>query len=1034
MNVFDLYAKISLDTSEYESGLEGASGKTSSFGSGIKSAFSTIASVGAVALTAATTAVVAFGKSAIEAGSNFDTSMSQLAATMGTTVDQIQNLRDKAMEMGAATSFSASEAADGLNILAMAGLTAEEQIVAIGTVLDLAAAGAISMADAASYAVGAVKGFGDGVGNAQYYADLMAKGATLANTSVQGLGEAMSMSAATAHSYGQQADSVTLSLLRLAEQNITGSEAATALNRAMADLYAPTDAAKKALNELGVSAYDSSGAARDFNDVVDDLSAALSGYTAEEATAYAATIFTTQGLNAFNKMTATSADTLDRFRDGLANSLGSAAEQAATQLDNLSGDVTIFKSALEGAQIVVADKLMPTLREFVQFGTEGLSDVTNAFKEDGLSGAMEAFGTFLSDALNMMISTLPKMVDAGAQLLGAVGHGIISNLPQIMDAAIQVATMFAGYIIDAAPSVISAAAQIISSLMDGITAAIPELLPAALQAVDEIANGLIDNAPMLIDSALQLIVTLGEGIISALPDLATKIPEIITTIVDTLTESFPDVLAAGVQLLGALVDAIPTVVTNLLASLPQLVTSITGFLTSNVPLVVDAAVTLLNGLVEAIPQVIAALVAALPDIITSIVNYLTENYPVMLEAAIQLYMALIEAIPQIIVSLLSSLPEIFDTIVTSIIESGPDVLDAAVQMFMNIVNAIPEFLGSLVEGLGSIGSTIIGWLTGTGSEVAAIAKGTTDDVVDSYNTMGSQLDSSLSGTESNVTGHFNSLNSSVSGSLDGTVSAANTKFGQINTDIDGSVSKSKTTVESGFSDIKTSISDKTDEAAADVEEKYSAINTTIDEKIKASKLSVDDNLGLMKTSFSDGLSGMLTNTESVFDSIHTAMADTMAEAYESVQSAIDKIRGAFNFEWSLPYLKLPHIQIHGEFSLETPSAPTFSVSWYRKAMNMPMLLNGATIFGAMGGKLLGGGESGSEIVAGTDTLMGMIREASSGGNEEELSLLRRIAEGINSNGTVINLMAPDGTKFASYLFNPLAQYAKANGTPIINPT
>ena len=214
----------------------------------------------------ATEAVAGLAKSAIEVGSNFESAMSQVAATMGITVDEInagsssfEMLKEKAKEMGASTKFTATQAAEGLNILAMAGLSAEEAVAGIDTVLSLAAAGAMSLDDAATYVTGSVKAFSDNMDNAGYYADLMAKGATLANTNVKALGEAMTGVGATAASYGQSADSLTLSLLRLAEQNITGSEAATAMNRAMMDLYTPTDKAKVELERLGIAVYDADG-------------------------------------------------------------------------------------------------------------------------------------------------------------------------------------------------------------------------------------------------------------------------------------------------------------------------------------------------------------------------------------------------------------------------------------------------------------------------------------------------------------------------------------------------------------------------------------------------------------------------------------------------------------------------------------------------------------------------------------------------------------------------------------------------------
>lgn len=371
----------------------------------------------------------------VSTGSEFDTAMSQLAATMGVTTDEVQELRDKAREMGAATSFSATEAAEGLNILAMAGLSATEQIEGINTVLDLAAAGAISMESAASYAVGAVKGFGDEISNVQYYADLMAKGATLANTSVQGLGEAMSTSAATAAAYGQTADGVTLALLRLADQNVTGTEAATALNRAMADLYAPTDAAKAALSALGVSTYDSAGNARDLNDVVDDLNDALSDMSAEEATAYKSTIFTTQGLSAFNKMAVSSEETIARFSEGLESALGSAAEQASTQLDNLQGDLTILDSVLSEVKISLYEGFSGGLREAAQAATTLVSGVDWA----GLGTAIGNFVSLIVDNGPTIISVISGI---GAGFVAWNVASLISGISGVIAGATTMAQVF----------------------------------------------------------------------------------------------------------------------------------------------------------------------------------------------------------------------------------------------------------------------------------------------------------------------------------------------------------------------------------------------------------------------------------------------------------------------------------------------------------------------------------------------------------------------------------------------------------------
>jgi hypothetical protein len=183
-------------------------------GKQIQSAGKTISNVGSTLTTAITLPIAGVATAAVKTAADFESAMSQVAATMGVTKGDIGELSELAQQMGRTTAFSASEAADGINVLAMAGLNSKQIGEALGSVLDLASAGAMDMASSASYVTGAVKGFGDEMSNASKYADLMAKGATLASTDVESLGEAISYGAATAANYSQSAESVTLSLLR----------------------------------------------------------------------------------------------------------------------------------------------------------------------------------------------------------------------------------------------------------------------------------------------------------------------------------------------------------------------------------------------------------------------------------------------------------------------------------------------------------------------------------------------------------------------------------------------------------------------------------------------------------------------------------------------------------------------------------------------------------------------------------------------------------------------------------------------------
>lgn len=401
-------------------------------GKQIQNAGRTITAAGSALTKSITLPIAGAAAAAIKTAADFESSMSQVAATMGKSVDEIGELTSLAQHMGATTAFSASEAAEGINILAMAGLNITQIGDSLGTVLDLAAAGAMDMGSSASYVVGAVKGFRDEMSNASKYADLMAKGATLANTDVSALGEAISFGAATANGYRQSADSMTLSLLRLAEQNVVGQTAATSLNRAMADLYTPTAGAKKALDSLKISAYNADGTAKDFNEVVDSLAGALKGMSEEEANAVKNTIFTTNGLNAFNKMTASSKSRVDELKEGLQDSLGSASQQAKTQLDNLSGQLTILKSAVEGAAIAFGNKMLPYIKNAVSYAQNlmdkinGLSDaqMSNILKWAGIAAAagpaLMVFGKVVS-IIGTVQRTIGSVTKAIANFGGIMG-------------------------------------------------------------------------------------------------------------------------------------------------------------------------------------------------------------------------------------------------------------------------------------------------------------------------------------------------------------------------------------------------------------------------------------------------------------------------------------------------------------------------------------------------------------------------------------------------------------------------------------
>lgn len=569
MNVFNLFAKISLDTSEYERGLEGASERTSGFGGKLKSALGTLGKVSGIALAGATTAVVGFGKASIETGMSFDSAMSQVAATMGTTTQSIGNLRDFAIDMGSKTAFSATEAAEALNYMALAGYSGEQSMAALPNVLNLAAAGNIDLAAASDMVTDAQSALGLTMEQSSVLVDQMARASSKSNTSVAQLGDAILTVGGTAKTLAGGTTELNAVLGVLADNGVKGAEGGTTLRNVILSLGAPTDKAAKALNAMNVEVYDAQDNMRPLPEIFGDLNGQLSTMTQGERTQVLNDIFNKVDLKSVNALMGTNVERWEELTTEIGNSRGAAEKMAATQLDNLAGDITLFKSAMEGAQIVISDSLTPTLRGFVQFGSTGISTLSDAFREGGLSGAMEALGTILSDGLNMVISKVPDMIDAGMKLLGALGTGLMNNSGQIIDAAVKVVTMLVNGLATGAPQLAQGAVQMISQLVSGIGKALPQLIPAAVDAIWKFIEGLTSPSAIsgLLNAAVDLIGGLVQGIGNALPKVTEAMPQVIANIIEGLIAGIPQLLEIGVQLLAGLGQGL----INGLAAIPQII-------------------------------------------------------------------------------------------------------------------------------------------------------------------------------------------------------------------------------------------------------------------------------------------------------------------------------------------------------------------------------------------------------------------------------------------------------------------------------
>ena len=316
-----------------------------------------------------------FVTQSIEVGKNFDSAMSEVSAISGATGKDLQILRDTAKEFGSTTMFSASEAADALKYMSLAGWDANTSAAALGGVLDLAAASGMDLGAASDMVTDYLSAFSMEAEKSGYFADLLAYAQANANTTAEGLGEAYKNCAANLNAAGQDIETTTALLSMMANQGLKGSESGTALAAMMRDLTAKMEDGKVQIGDTAVAVMDANGNYRDLTDILKDVEKATDGMGDAERAAALSTTFTSDSIKGLNLIMNAGVDEAAKFEEELRNCDGTAAEMAKTMQDNLGGDLTSLSSQFEGVQIALYEKFEPALRKGVEVLSELLKGV-----------------------------------------------------------------------------------------------------------------------------------------------------------------------------------------------------------------------------------------------------------------------------------------------------------------------------------------------------------------------------------------------------------------------------------------------------------------------------------------------------------------------------------------------------------------------------------------------------------------------------------------------------------------------------------
>lgn len=560
--------KIEGDDTDFKSKVNGL-GKTAESG---------VSKLGNVVKTAAVGiggAMVAIGGYAIKVGSDFESAMSNVAAISGATGDDLQMLKDTAQEMGATTQFSATEAANALSYMALAGWDANQSASALPGVLNLAAASGMELASASDMVTDYMSAFGMSCEQSGYFADMLAYAQSNANTTAELLGESYKNCAANMAAAGQDVETTTSLLAMMANQGLKGSEAGTALAAVMRDLTAKMSDGAIKIGDTSVAVQDANGNYRDLTDILQDVESATNGMGDAEKAAALSSTFTADSIKGLNLILNAGVSNTADFENQLRNSGGTAENMANVMNDNLAGAMKSLQSRAETFGNAIYESFSVQLKDAVNTAADALGSLTDAFKTGGIEGAFNQLGILAQQGIQTIIAQAPAMTQAAAQMINNFASGLAEGIPNVLAQALPLILQFTESLRENAGTLIDAGLNLILQLAQGIANSLPLLIEYIPQIVTNIAGIINDNAPKILATGVQILATLALGIIQALPVLIASLPNIILAIVNvfsafnwiSLGQLIVNGVKAGVSLLGTALKSAGTAAANAFRSI-----------------------------------------------------------------------------------------------------------------------------------------------------------------------------------------------------------------------------------------------------------------------------------------------------------------------------------------------------------------------------------------------------------------------------------------------------------------------------------
>lgn len=812
---YTLTAKLTADARDLIKGFQSAKDSVEDVGKSMQNASKSVAATGAKMSIGVTAPLIAAGKAIIGTGMAFDDSMAQVAAVSGATGDDLTKLRDVAKEMGATTRFSASEAADGLNFMAMAGWNTEQMVSGLPGVLSLAAASGADLATTSDIVTDAMTAFGLQAKDSGKFADVLAAASSKANTDVVMLGESFKYVAPLAGTLGYSAEDTSVALGLMANSGIKASQAGTSLKTMLANLASPTKQMQGAMDDLGISLTNSDGSMKTLDEVMGNLQTSFAGLDEQQQAAAASTIFGKEAMAGALSIINTSEADYNKLSEAVYNSEGAAKTMADTMENTLGGKMRALGSAVEGVSIQFYEELLPSLNAIadkVQSAVGFIAGMSGESKRLTLviAGIAAAIGPLLIGlgglgfimggvvtAIGMMISPIGLAI-AGIAALGiAVGLAMArseSFRDTVMGAFSTIGSIISG--------IVSTIAPILQNLWTGAISGangFADSLGGKLLGVFETVKSVVMTVVGVIGQFVSAIVSgfgSAGGSVSSLSALFLGFNPILKIAMMIFTQFGPQI-AAGFQQIAALVVPIVTtlgtmlgqlaatiipIVMGVVMELVAIIVELGGILFSTVISLLPIVMNLFNSLVPIIMMVVQQLGAIISTIVPLVANLVKSLFPA------------ISMIAQVLMNIVTSVAPAFIAIVGLIgsalavlLPIASSILQAIIHLVTNIIKVVLPlvgFIGGVISAIVAVIAPIITFIAGVMSSIFQLIRPIIDVVTGVFNTVIQVISDVWQRVMTYTGGIFISIGTLISG-LSGVVSGVfNGIFGTISSIMD----------------------------------------------------------------------------------------------------------------------------------------------------------------------------------------------------------------------------------------------------------